>query len=182
MESVYLGFEELFVDGDSHFASEAVISSVIPLDGELLIVGNVDTIKQWRSVCYNLSIPASIIDTEGTSVDILTALEAILKSNTRISHIIANSDKSNALIASLGMMARKYKRSFILVDNADNATTIDMNQLNIDFLICADGKIVARRNRLVQTEGNARVSAHDIYALWQRSMINRRATLEPMAC
>lgn len=183
MESAYkLGFEELFVDGGVVAASEAVISSVVPLDGELLIVGNVSAIDEWRAVCHNLSIVASVIDNSGTTADVLCAVEAILASNSHISYIICSSDKCEACLAAIGMLARKYKRSFVVVDKTDSVEVLSMKQLNIDFLISSTGSIVARRNKLVQTEGNARMSAQDIYAMWQRSMSQRQATLEPMAC
>lgn len=183
MESMYkAGFEELCIAGGSVAANEAVISSVVPLDGELLIVGNVETIGQWRHICHNLSISASVVDGDGTSSDLLDALDAILSSNNRITHIVCSSERSEANLAALGMMARRYKRSLIVENAMSNIVVSDMNKLNIDFLIGNNGNVTARRSKLVQAEGNARTSAHDIYALWQCSMSERRATLEPMAC
>ncbi len=183
MESIYkLGFEELYVNGGIVAASEAVISSVVPLDSELLIIGNVASIDEWRAVCHKLSIVASVIDNDGSTSDLICAVEAILASNNHISHIICGSERCEACLAAIGMLARKYKRSFIVVDTTDCVEAVNMKLLNVDFLISNTGNITARRNKLVQTEGNARTSGQDIYAMWQRSMSHRCATLEPMAC
>ena len=41
--------------------------------------------------------------------------------------------------------------------------------------------IIAKRSRLVMTEGNARRGAHDIYAVWQDSLSCRNPKWVPMA-
>jgi len=180
------GFEELYVEGSRSATYEAVISSVIPFDGELLIVGNSEICTAWRHMCHNLSINVSVIDGQDTEDNLKRALEAVLNSNKHITHVICSSEHSSESMALIGAMAKDYKKSLI-VDNVNgNIATCNMNAHGIDFLITAEENgetlIVARRSRLVQTEGNARHAHHDIYAMWQDNMRMRRATLEPMAC
>ncbi|MCQ2228500.1 MAG: hypothetical protein MJZ13_01995 [Bacteroidales bacterium] len=180
------GFEELYIDGSRLATSEAVISSVMPFDGELLIIGNSDICTTWRHICHNLSINVSVIDGQDTEDNLKNALEAVMNSNKRITHVICSSERSTESMSLIGSMVKEYKKSLI-VDNAnDGIDTNNMNAYGIDFLITAEENcetlIVARRSRLVQTEGNARRACHDIYAMWQNNMSMRRATLEPMAC
>lgn len=180
------GFEELCMNISRTATSEAVISSVIPFDGELLIIGNSEVCTLWRHICHNLSISVSVIDGQDTEECLETALKAVLNTNEHITHIICSSERSANSLSLIGKMAKEYRKSLI-VENANNAIAAsNMNSHNIDFLITAEENcetlVVARRSKLVQTEGNARHANHDIYAMWQNDMRVRTATLEPMAC
>lgn len=180
------GFEQLCFESSRSAIGETVISSVIPFDGELLIVGNSEICSAWRKTCLDLSINVSVIDVQDTENDIEAALNAILKTNSHITHVICSSSRSNETMDIIGRVVRDYKRSLIVDNTSDKLAMNDINRLGIDFMIASDNDsvslIVARRSKLVQIEGNARVANHDLYALWQEHMCNRRSTLEPMAC
>lgn len=180
------GFECICVEASHSTISESVVSSVVPFDGELLVIGNSETCTHWRNVCHEMDIMVSTIDSNDESLS--TVLEAILSTNTHITHIICSSEHSLYTINEIGAMAHKRHCSFI-VDNINDAISIDsVNECHIDYLITTDHNtqnnislIIARRSKLVQAEGNARSSETDIYALWQQMVGVRRSTLEPMA-
>lgn len=181
------GFECICINANHAKLSEAVISTAIPFDGELLIIGNDDSCTLWRNICHQMDIKVSAID--GNEDYISSALEAILKTNKNISHIICGSQYSDALLRTIGTIAHQYRCTFI-VDNCNNVVTMaNINDYKIDFLVTADSDdaqiptsiVIARRSKLVQTEGNARSKNNDIYAMWQQIVGIRKSTLEPMA-
>lgn len=176
------GFEHIKLDTDHLTLCESVISSVIPFDGELLIIGQSDVCSNWKTMCRAMSINTSVIDIQDTEADLETALTAILNSNKHITHIICSTDRATESLKLIGDMARTYHKSLIADNTSDTIDFSEVNTFSIDFLLTAGADIYARRSRLVQTEGNARLASHDIYAMWQRDVRARRATLEPMAC
>lgn len=185
-ESFYqTGFETLCVEAGHSNMIEALISSVIPFDGELLIIGNSDMCKMWRTICHNLSINVTAIDGTDTEADLNEALRVVMESNRHITHVICSVEKGHDDLKKIGDAAKRYRKSLIVDNSTDTLSISDMNQYNIDYLISADENlslVLARRSKLVQTEGNARMASHDLYTIWQNSMSLRRPTLEPMAC
>lgn len=186
LESFYqTGFEGLCVEAGHSNMSEALISSVIPFDGELLIVGDSEMCKMWRMMCHNLSINVTVIDGSDTENDLNDALRVVMESNRHISHVICSAEREAGNLKLIGDAAKRYRKSLIVDNSCETLSIGDMDLYNIDYLIGADGElslVLARRSKLVQTEGNARMASHDLYTAWQNSMSLRRPTLEPMAC
>ncbi len=183
------GFEGLCVDANHSTVCEAVISSVVPFDCELLVIGCEEsaTCKLWRSICHRLDVPVSFLDAPSDSL--LDALETVLEANRNISHVLCTSERTTEMLKAIGSVVRKARRSFIVDNCTDVISMKNINDFCIDFLITASADseqnpislLVARRSRLVQTEGIARSASHDIYTLWQQTMAGRRPTLEPLA-
>ena len=60
-----------------------------------------------------------------------------------------------------------------------------IRKYKIDYLVgnlisSLSSFVLARRNKLVQTEGNARSLSKDLHNLWQQTLRNRRREIEPM--
>lgn len=181
------GFEGMCIEAAHTAMCEAVISSVVPFDREILVVGSGARCTKWRSLCHKLDIAVSALDCD-TEENLLEAMEAVLTANTHISHVMCSAESCDNQLDSIGKMVRKFRRSFIVDNDNDAVTMTNINKFNIDFLITAAADevenpislIVARRSKLVQTEGIARSASHDIYAMWQATLGVRRPTLEPM--
>ncbi|MBQ3635435.1 MAG: hypothetical protein II951_07470 [Bacteroidales bacterium] len=179
------GFEGLCLSMNHAQLTEAVISSVVPMGGELLVVGSEDCCSLWRNVCHSLNIRVSAVDT--AKEDVVTAVATILSVNPRISHVMTSTHLDSNVLCQLGATIRSYHKQLV-VDNSDDELTVEaITEAGIDFAIAASetednvSVIIARRSRLVMTEGNARRSSHDIYALWQSSLSSRNSTWLPMA-
>ncbi len=182
------GFEGLCVEAGHSAVCEAVISSAMPFDRELLVIGceKSDTCSLWRSICHRLDVPVSFLDV--ADEDLLDALSTILQANRNISHVLCSSERSSEMLRKIGAVVRNERCSFVVDNCTDVISMKNINDFCIDFLITAStdndenpiSLIVARRSRLVQTEGNARTASQDIYTMWQKSMQDRRSTLEPM--
>lgn len=186
-ETFYLtGFEGICVEATHETLTEAVISSVIPLDGELLIIGNSEVTKLWCQVALKLNIAVSMLNS--SYENLIEILEAMLSTNKKISHIICSSELSEAKIRRIGRVVRRSRRSFVFDNSAYDISMENINDCGIDFLMTAldhdeqkpVSLLLARRSKLVQTEGNARAAHHDIYAIWQEVLLARRSSLEPM--
>lgn len=177
------GFEGLCVEANHAQVCEAVISSVVNFDRELLILSNEasETCKLWRKICRELDIKLTFLDINDENI--LDAIETLLTANTKISHVLCSSEREGQTLKEIGKIVRQRRRSFIVDNCTDEISMANINEFNIDFLIMADepmSMIIARRSKLVQTEGIARRASHDIYAIWQKSMNDRLSTLEPM--
>lgn len=181
------GFEGMCIEAGHTAMCEAVISSVVPFDREILVIGSGATCAKWRSLCHKLDIAVSALDCD-TEENLIDAMEAVLTANTHISHVMCSAESCGNQLNSVGKLARKYRRSFIVDNDSDTVSMANINEYSIDFLITAAADevenpislIVARRSKLVQTEGIARSASHDIYAMWQETLGVRRPTLEPM--
>jgi hypothetical protein len=176
------GFESIRVNGNYEAVYEAVIASMIGYNNELLVIGQSEQSAAWRKTCKALDVNVSTIDIDN---NIATAVETILSVNKNITHILCGSEVSSDVLNKIGEISRKYRRSLIADNSHYEYNMNDIDRYNIDFLVCPQvdsSLIVARRSKLVQTEGNARNIANDLYTIWQSGLSDRRSTLEPMAC
>ncbi|MBP5419355.1 MAG: hypothetical protein J6Y72_06055 [Bacteroidales bacterium] len=176
------GFESIRVNGNYEAVYEAVIASMIGYNNELLVIGQSEQSAAWRKTCKVLDVNVSTIDIDN---NIATAVETILSVNKNITHILCGSEVSADVLNKIGEISRKYRRSLIADNSHYDYNMNDIDRYNIDFLVCPQvdsSLIVARRSKLVQTEGNARNIANDLYTIWQSGLSDRRSTLEPMAC
>ncbi len=183
MDHFYLtGYEGLCLGLDHKELTRAMISSAVPMCGEILVIGSQDEIDFWGNICSDLHIGVKAL-----SANAALSVGSILKENPRISNILCSAELGSEAIASLCAEAHR-RHVAVIVDNAE--TVMDMAAIesaSIDFAISASeadttvGVIIARRSRLVMTEGNARRGEHDIYAVWQDSLVGRNPTWVPMA-
>lgn len=178
------GYEGIFVEADRSQVCECVISSVVSLNSDLLLVVNSSSFDTWSELCDGLGINVTLVDAEHVSP---SSIQAILDDNHDISHIMSLGVKDRGVLVALGALARANRRSFVVeVEGADNIRLADLDVMNIDYLVqtsdsAADmSLVIARRSKLVQTEGNARRPNQDIYAMWQSTVAVRSSSLKPM--
>lgn len=178
------GYEGLCFGMDHETLTRSVISSAVPMYGELLAIGNEQEIEAWSAICRDLHIAMTSIVSHGA--DAAQAVADILAENPAISHILCTTDY--AAIKSLSQVAHKHRVAVIADTDSVELDMAFIEDAGIDFAISttpADEMsmsiIIARRSRLVMTEGNARPGEHDIYAAWQDSLASRNSTIIPMA-
>lgn len=186
MDKFFLsGYEGLCLALNHADLTRSVISSAVPMEGELLVVGGDELCALWCGVCAGLRIRLSAID--ASSSDILAATETLLKVNARISHVLCSTHLDAQTIKSLSALVHRRGRSLIVDSSDDDMDMAAIEASGVDFAIAAtDGEspmsiVVARRSRLVMTEGNARNATHDLYAAWQGLLTSRTPTMRPMA-
>ncbi len=176
------GYEGLCLMMSHAELTHAIISSVVPMGGELLVVGSKEVCSEWRHACHELSIRVTVVDTAES--DLVKAVETILSVNRTITNVMTTSDLDCHTLCELGRVAHENRCSFVVDNSTDELSVEDTQKAGVDFTIAATAEIsviIARRSKLVMTEGNARRSEHDIYALWQSTLTLRNSTWVPMA-
>ncbi|MGN0029909.1 MAG: hypothetical protein ACI35Q_09320 [Marinilabiliaceae bacterium] len=186
MDHFYLtGYEGLCLSLGHRELTQSVISSAVPMYGELLAVGSKDEIGFWASICDSLHIGMTAIETTGAEAT--EAIAKVLKGNAAISHVLCTSAYGQDAIRRMSEVAHKRHCSVIVDDSASHVDMASIEDAGIDFSISTAetenpiSVIIAKRSRLVMTEGNARRGEHDIYAVWQDTLANRNPTWVPMA-
>lgn len=186
LDHFYLtGYEGLCLSLNHRELTRSVISSAVPMCGEILAVGSKEDIGFWASICEDLHIGMTAIEAKG--LDATSAIADVLKENGAISHVICSAAYGQAAIRQMSDVAHRHRCSVIVDDTASAIDMASIEQAGIDFSIstaegeCPISVIIAKRSRLVMTEGNARRGEHDIYAVWQDTLANRNPTWVPMA-
>ena len=187
-EHFYLtGYEGLCLAMNHREITRAIISSAVPMDGELLVIGADGACMLWHSVCTELRIRVSALNI--ADADLLQAAETIMKVNKHISHILCSAECSPEVVGAICKLAHKSRAAVIVDNEGEQMDMTQIEKLGVDFTIGTSkfegyepiSIVVARRARLVMTEGNARRAEHDIYAMWQESLVGRTSMLAPMA-
>ncbi|MAD80427.1 MAG: 2-aminoethylphosphonate--pyruvate transaminase [Planctomycetaceae bacterium] len=176
------GYETILIQGSGTFAIEAVVSSVIPRDGKLLIVINGTYGKRIRDIAERHGIESVAIETtENTPSDPQQVLR-ILTEDNEITHVaLVHCETSSGILNPLheiGAVVKELQRTFI-VDAMSSFGGIPLNvaEAGIDFLVssankCIEGVpgfslVIADRAQLVASDGAARSVSLDLLAQWK---------------
>lgn len=181
------GFETLLFNQSSCFALETVLQSVVTWDKELLVAGtgNSLTILEKRLSKYKFSTYyCNLSDNDWNGIS------SSLQNLPGITHLLVNISCPIAItnneINRLLSLINDHKVTLIINCEAEVVGLNDLFMNAIDFMI---GKydtgqpgsfVVARRSKLVQTEGNSKCFSLDLYSYWQLSLSGRDAVIEPM--
>ena len=177
------GFEYIPFSKDRVFAIESLLSSVIPFDKRLIIVNSGEDSIIPVEICLDHDIEYRITEIQDTN-----SLEDLLSGSSAFSHIfITLSDKtlnSDDFIR-IKDIARENDLD-IIIDYTGDISYLSGFSLNyFDFIAASihfpqTSFIAARRNKLVQTEGNARSCSKDLHSFWQQTLRNRTREIEPL--
>lgn len=176
------GYETILIQGSGTFAIEAVVSSVIPRDGKLLIVINGTYGKRIRDIAERHGIESVAIETtENTPSDPQQVLR-ILTEDNEITHVaLVHCETSSGILNPLpeiGAVVKELQRTFI-VDAMSSFGGIPLNvaEAGIDFLVssankCIEGVpgfslVIADRAQLLASDGAARSVSLDLLAQWK---------------
>ncbi|TAJ13296.1 hypothetical protein DMA11_09635 [Marinilabiliaceae bacterium JC017] len=184
------GYEPMIFNRNNAFALETVLSSVVPLEKEVIIINTGADTTKTVELCLHHDITYSIVETTST-YDNWKVIDDLMTAKGNISHIIISFSPASSItskeLMQLGKLTEKWRIGFIVNSNSKSIPINDVKRYNIDYLIgCTDHTdlqsfILARRSRLVQTEGNSRSSLYDLYGYWQKALWHRRPEIEPMA-
>jgi 2-aminoethylphosphonate-pyruvate transaminase len=171
------GYEAILMQGSGTFGVEAVVSSVVPRDGKLLVLANGAYGERILRMTEHARIDAAVLrhphDTPTVAADVATALDA----DPSITHVaVVHCETTTGLInpiKAIGRVVSDARRSYIVdAMSSFGAVPIDIRNASIDYLIssankCLEGVpglsfIIARREALLATEGSARSLSLDI--------------------
>lgn len=190
-ENFYLtGYETISFKRTREFALETVISSVVPLDKDLLIVANGSDDLHIQKLCNYYGVSNSLINLPEAS-DELEAVVSVLAHERKYSHILISCDVNTPECKeSIRLLANELKKTAINLIIQCRRSPMDLNEvseLNIAYMVCnglssfINSVVLARRSQLVQTEGISRSYDLDLYSYWQKTLSGRKPGIKPMA-
>ncbi len=176
------GFEAVLMQGSGTFGVEAVISSVVPPTGKLLVLANGAYGERIAQMALQLGIKHLVLRSgESETVD-LSELRRLLQNDPQITNVaVVHCETTTGVlnpIEEIGPIVKEAGR-ILIVDamSSFGAVPIDFEAVGIDYLIssankCIEGVpgfsfIFARRAALLLTEGYARTLSLDLLSQWK---------------
>ncbi len=181
------GFETLLFNKNKAFALDTVLSSVVSLDDEVLLAGYGKTLQELENKAdeHGLAFTSFNWFLDGWT-NLRNAILSNKNINTLVIGIDADTDVNDIPVEELFAVVMLNKINLIVYCETDVEGLNDQFKNAIDFMIgecdCHPHRsfVVARRSKLVQTEGISRSFNHNLYTYWQWSMRNRHSIIEPM--
>lgn len=174
-------YTTVLMQGSGTFGVESVISSVIGKEDKCLFIVNGAYGERMVDMARYHNIDHVVVDQEYHLLPDLGKIEEIIKNDSDITHIMmVHCETTTGIlndIKSVGNIAKKYSKIF-MVDamSSFGGIDIDVCNLGIDFLVSSSNKciqgvpgfsfIIANKEILTQSKGNARSLSLDLYDQW----------------
>ena len=175
-------YEVILMQGSGTFGVEAVLGSVIPPDGKLLVLANGAYGERMAKTAARLRIDLEVLRTPENEIPDPQALEGTLLKDAKITHVaVVHCETTTGIlnpIAELGRRVRRAGRVFIVdAMSSFGCLPIDFHEDGVDFLISSPNKclegvpgfgfVFARRDLLLASEGSARSLSLDLLAQYR---------------
>ncbi|WP_119459462.1 2-aminoethylphosphonate--pyruvate transaminase [Rhodospirillaceae bacterium SYSU D60014] len=170
------------IQGSGTFAVEAMISTLLPADGKLLVLINGAYGKRIAKICDYAGHAYTVIETpEDTPID-PTAVAAALARDSAITHVAAvQCETTSGVLNPLPEIAAAVAAAgrHLLVDamSAFGALPLDVRQVPFDALAASSNKclegvpgmgfVIIRQAALEAAKGNAPSLSLDLHDQWQ---------------
>lgn len=161
---------------------EATIGAAVKPTDKLLILANGAYGKRMAQIAEYYHIDHVLVSLHETELVIGEVARKALEANPGITHLsMVHSETTTGLLNPIEEVAEVLKgRNITFIVDAMSSfggVPIDMKKLDIDFLVSSANKciqgvpgfgfIIAKKDKLVATKGNARSLSLDIYAQWE---------------
>jgi 2-aminoethylphosphonate-pyruvate transaminase len=175
-------YESVLMQGSGTFAVEAVLSSVIPRSGKLLVAINGAYGHRMAKIAKVLGISCEAIVFDEATPVLTKRVRAALAEDPAITHVgTIHCETSTGIlnpVPELGRIVSEMGRVFIVdAMSSFGGIAIDLAADKIDFLISSANKciqgvpgfafVLARRDLLEAAEGCARSVSLDLLAQWK---------------
>jgi len=175
-------FTAVLMQGSGTFGLEAVVSSVIPPDGRLLVLINGAYGERILKMAEVHRIPATPLRCAEDAVHDPEALHAALIADPDITHVaVVHCETTTGIINPIdayGEIVRRHRRSyFVDAMSSFGAYPINLDKWGIDYLVSSSNKciegvpgfsfVLARQTALLATRGFARTLSLDLLAQWE---------------
>jgi len=175
-------YETVIMQGSGTFGIESAISSAIPANGKLLNIINGAYGRRISQIACIHSIPLLEINFEENQLPDLHEIETALKNNPGITHVaVVHGETTTGLlnpIEEIGEIASRFHKSFIVdAMSTFGAYDIDMDKLNISYLISSSNKciegipgfsyVLVNRTELEKCKYQIRSLSLDLFGQWK---------------
>ncbi|MBD3266059.1 2-aminoethylphosphonate--pyruvate transaminase [bacterium] len=174
-------YEAVLMQGCGTMGLESVVGSAIPPNGKFLVLANGAYGKRIAEMAKVLNIETLTHETPENQHPDLVRLENELKSDKAITHVcVVHCETTSGIvnpIEDIGRIVKQYNRAYFVDAMCSfGAMPIDFAACGIDYLVssankCIEGVpgfsyIIAKRDALQSTKGNARSLSMDLYNQW----------------
>ena len=175
------GYEAVLMQGNGTFALEAVLSSVIPPDGQLLVLANGAYGERMVQIAERLQIATTIHRWPENELPDPETVRRLLAEEPRATHVaIVHLETTTGILNPIDEIARIVReqdcRFIVDAMSSFGGVPIDLAALPADYLVssankCLEGVpgfsyVLARREALESTLGYARSVSLDLLAQW----------------
>lgn len=186
------GYEAIVMQGSGTFAIESTIGSVLPEDGKLLVLVNGAYGDRILSIAQRLGIDTVELRCLEHEVHDESDLRAALTDD--VTHVaLVHCETTSGILNPLHEHAAIIKNAgkVLIVDamSSFGGYPIDVQELGVDFLVSSSNKciqgvpgfgfVIARRDALEATRGNARSVSLDLIAQWDGLEANGQFRFTP---
>ncbi len=170
------------VQGSGTFAVEAMLTSLVPADGAVLVLINGAYGHRAKRILEIARRGVVVHETAEDTPPDLAAVERILASTPGITHVFAvHCETTSGIlnpVAEIGALAAKHGKSFLLDSmSAFGALPLDANAVHADAIAASSNKciegvpglgfVLCRREALARAAGNATTLVLDLHDQWQ---------------
>ncbi|MCH7567203.1 MAG: 2-aminoethylphosphonate--pyruvate transaminase [Nitrospirae bacterium] len=176
------GYEAIIMQGSGTFTLEAVVSSSVPPDGKLLVIINGAYGRRIAQIAEIHNIQTTTLEFPENRVPDLVQIEKALETDAAITNVaVIHCETTTGLmnpVKDIGQIVQRHsRRLFVDAMSSFGAVPIDLAEWGIDYLVSSANKCIegvpgfgfalARREALMQTEGNARSLSLDLLSQWK---------------
>jgi 2-aminoethylphosphonate-pyruvate transaminase len=170
------------IQGSGTFGVEAVISSVVPPDGKILVAVNGAYGKRLVQMVRVHRLPHTVVEVPENQAPNPSAIKQALLDDPAITTIaIVHCETTTGMInpiEEVGVITRALQKRLIVdAMSSFGAVPIDVPGIGIDYIVSSANKCiegvpgfsfaVCRKAALEETKGWARTLSLDLYAQWQ---------------
>lgn len=175
-------YTNVLLQGSGTYCVEATIGAAVGPNDKLLILANGAYGKRMAEIARYYHIDHVLVSLHETELITGEVARKALDENPGITHLsMVHSETTTGLlnpIEEVGEVIRNRNITFIVdAMSSFGGVPIDMQKTGIDFLVSSANKciqgvpgfgfVIARKDKLAATKGNARSLSLDIYAQWE---------------
>lgn len=188
-------YECILMQGSGTFSVEAVISSALPADGKLLAIANGAYGERFIQIAKANKIETAVLRYPEDHKPNLADLDEALTNDLAITHVaVVHSETTTGLInpiAEISALVKRQHHRRLIVDamSSFGGVPIDLSNGEIDFIVssankCIEGVpgfgfIIAKREALLECEGQTRSLSLDIFSQWKGLEANGQFRFTP---
>jgi 2-aminoethylphosphonate-pyruvate transaminase len=169
------------MQGSGTFAVEAMLTSMVPRNGKVLLLVNGAYGQRAKKICEIAGRGVVVHETPEDTPPDLGAVEALLKADKAITHVFAVQCETTSgilnPIAKLAELAERHGKSFLIdAMSAFGALPLDAKVSKFDAVAASSNKcieglpglgfVVCRKTALEQAKGNATTLVLDLHDQW----------------
>lgn len=188
------GYETVLMQGSGTFGVESVISSVIGENDHLLVLSNGAYGERIVRMCTIHKLPHTVLRFEEDEITDPAAVRHLLEQQSYITHVACiHSETTTGLfnpIEAIGAICAELGKTFIVdAMSSFGGVALDIRKAHIQYLVSSSNKciegipgfafIIAEKQALLKTKGQARSLSLDMYEQWQGLEANGQFRFTP---